>query len=65
MHTNPYHRYPRFARPGSNSALRAATKGNPRVYPCPTCGTPDVLTAADERRHYQCDRCADREERGF
>ena len=27
-----------FADPGGKSALRAATRDNPRIYPCPTCG---------------------------
>ncbi len=51
-----------FAEPGGNSALRAASKSNPRNQPCPTCGTPNVLTPADVRRHYQCNRCADADE---
>lgn len=51
-----------FADPGGRSALRRATRSNPRVYPCPTCKTPNVLTAKDVARHYQCDRCADRAE---
>lgn len=46
-----------FARPGS--ALRAATRNNPRCHPCPTCKQEDKLTAADVRRGYQCDDCAD------
>lgn len=46
-----------FANEGS--ALRAATRGNPRSYPCPTCGTKNVLTAIDRQRGYQCDACAD------
>ena len=53
-----------FADPGGRSALRAATLTNPRVYPCPTCGVPDTLTAQDVRLHYQCNRCADALERG-
>lgn len=53
-----------FADPGGNSALRAATKSNPRNLPCPTCGAPDRLTPADRARGYQCDECADRLERG-
>lgn len=51
-----------FADPGGRSALRAATKSNPRNLPCPTCGEPNRLTPADKRRGYQCDRCADRAE---
>lgn len=54
-----------FADPGGRSALRAATKDNPRIYPCPTCGAEDVLTRIDVERGYQCDRCADRAERGW
>ena len=54
-----------FADPGGRSALRAASKSNPRNLPCPTCGTPNVLTPADRARGYQCDRCADRCERGW
>jgi len=49
-----------FARPGS--ALRRATRSNPRIHPCPTCKQPDKLTPADVRRGYQCDDCADRDE---
>jgi len=46
-----------FARSGS--ALRAATRSNPRNLPCPTCGAENVLTPLDRQRGYQCDRCAD------
>jgi hypothetical protein len=49
-----------FADPGGTSALRA---GN-RIYPCPTCGAPNRLTAKDKRLGYQCDACADAAERG-
>jgi hypothetical protein len=52
-----------FARPGS--ALRAATRNNPRDQPCPTCKTKNVLTRLDKARGYQCDSCADRAERGY
>lgn len=52
-----------FAQEGS--ALRAATPDNPRDRPCPNCGAENVLTRIDVMRHYQCDRCADRTERGF
>ena len=51
-----------FADPGGNSALRAASKNNPRNLPCPTCGEPDRLTPKDVALHYQCDECADRAE---
>jgi hypothetical protein len=54
-----------FADPGGNSALRAATKKNPRNKPCPTCGAKNVLTPADVALGYQCNRCADRAERGW
>lgn len=54
-----------FADPGGNSALRAATKTNPRNLPCPTCERPNKLTPLDRARGYQCDRCADRAERGM
>jgi len=48
-----------FADPGGNSALRAASKSNPRNRPCPTCGAENVLTPADVQLHYQCNRCSD------
>lgn len=54
-----------FADPGGNSALRAASKRNPRNLPCPTCKQPNRLTPADKARGYQCDGCADRAEQGF
>lgn len=53
-----------FAYPGGNSALRAATSDNPREHPCPTCRRPDRLTAKDVSLGYQCDSCADCDERG-
>lgn len=53
-----------FANPGSNSALRASSKTNPRNLPCPNCGEPNRLTPADRALGYQCDSCADRDERG-
>jgi len=57
-------REPRFADPTGKSALRAASKRNPRNLPCPTCREPNRLTPADRARGYQCDACADRDERG-
>ena len=54
-----------FADPHGKSALRAASKSNPRNLPCPTCKQPDRLTLADKRLGYQCDACADRDEGGF
>ena len=54
-----------FADPGGNSALRAATKDNPRNLPCPTCDEPNRLTPIDKQRGYQCDTCADQCEMGY
>lgn len=54
-----------FADPGGRSALRAATRDNPRDLPCPTCGRENALTGKDVALGYQCDRCADRDERGW
>jgi hypothetical protein len=54
-----------FADPGGGSALRAASRNNPRNLPCPTCGAPNRLTPRDVALHYQCDTCADRLERGL
>ena len=53
-----------FADPGGGSALRAASKKNPRNLPCPNCGAKNRLTPADRARGYQCDACANRAERG-
>lgn len=47
-----------FRNPGGRSALRAGA----RIYPCPTCKRPNRLTAADVKKGYQCDSCADAEE---
>ena len=46
----------KFERTGS--ALRRATKFNPRDLPCPTCGQANRLTPADQTKGYQCDKCA-------
>lgn len=54
-----------FADPGGRSALRAATRDNPRDCECPTCGTPDVLTREDVALGYQCNSCADQAEGGL
>jgi hypothetical protein len=54
-----------FANPGGNSALRAASKSNPRNLPCPTCGEPNKLTPADKAQGYQCDDCANAAEGCF
>ena len=48
-----------FQDPYGRSALRRATRSNPRKYPCPTCKRPNMLTAKDVRLGYQCDICAD------
>lgn len=54
----------RFRDPKGKSALRAASRQNPRNLPCPTCKEPNRLTPADVQRGYQCDECADRAEGG-
>lgn len=54
-----------FADPGGHSALRRASRSNPRNPDCPTCGRKNVLTRVDRVRGYQCDRCADEAERGW
>lgn len=56
---------PGFADPGGKSALRAASRHNPRNLPCPTCERPNMLTPADRGRGYQCDCCADAAEGGW
>jgi hypothetical protein len=48
-----------FADPGGKSALRAASRANPRNLPCPTCKRPNLLTPKDRALGYQCDSCAD------
>lgn len=52
----------RFADPGGRSALRAASKRNPRNLPCPSCKRPNLLTPKDRAQGYQCNGCADRDE---
>ena len=54
-----------FADPGGRSALRAASKNNPRNLPCLNCKAPNKLTPKDRQLGYQCDRCADGAERGI
>jgi len=54
-----------FADPGGRSALRRATPDNPRIYPCPTCGRENALTRLDVDNGYQCNDCAERDERGW
>jgi len=53
-----------FADPGGESALRRATRRNPRSLPCPTCGRRNRLTPIDVARGYQCDSCA-RQSEGY
>jgi len=55
----------RFADPGGESALWAAGPDNPRNLPCPTCGWPNRLTERDVAAGYQCDSCANAQERGM
>lgn len=52
-----------FASEGS--ALRAASKDNPRNLPCPICGVANRLTPQDVALHYQCDVCANEAEMGY
>lgn len=54
-----------FQDPGGRSALRAASRSNPRNLPCPTCGAANRLTPKDRRLGYQCNECADRAEMGW
>ena len=54
-----------FADPGGQSALRRATKRNPRNLPCPDCGRENALTPIDRQRGYCCDICADQKEMGY
>ena len=60
----PYDDFDRdeFADPHGRSALRAATRTNPRNRPCPTCKAPNRLTPKDVALGYQCYRCADVDE---
>jgi len=60
-----YERVDMFADPGGNSALRRASASNPRNLPCPTCGWPNSLTPKDVALGYQCDSCANAQERGM
>lgn len=54
-----------FAEPGGKSSLRAATRNNPRIHPCPNCGAENVLTPADLSAGYQCNACANAAEGGY
>ena len=62
MYDDEYDDRREFADPGGRSALRAASRKNPRNLPCPTCHKPNRLTPADRAHGYQCDECADRAE---
>lgn len=64
MYDDDYDDDSMFADPGGRSALRAASKRNPRNIACPTCKRKNMLTPEDKARGYQCDRCADRAEGG-
>jgi hypothetical protein len=55
----------RFADPGGDSALHAASKDNPRNLPCPNCGRENMLTPRDRQSGYQCDICAKELEMGY
>jgi len=57
-----YYRNRRTMFANAGSALRTATKENPRNLPCPTCKEPNKLTPADVRKGYQCDDCANLQE---
>jgi hypothetical protein len=57
-------RVERFADPGGESALHAATRDDPRDQPCPSCCWPNRLTGSDVASGYQCDACATACERG-
>ena len=49
-----------FRDPGGTSSLRAGEL----KHPCPSCRWPNRLSDADKARGYQCNRCADAQERG-
>ena len=53
------------AEPRGRSALRAATRDNPRTLPCPACGAPNRLTPLDRAKGSRCHACAAQAERGF
>ena len=50
-----------FRDPDGRSALRDGS----RIYPCPNCGEPNMLSPKDVQLGYQCDHCADMLERGY
>lgn len=54
-----------FSDPGGKSALRRATRNNPRNLPCPECGKPNRLTPLDKERGYRCNECANQEGGGY
>ena len=63
MQTNRKNRSRMFK--NERSALRRASRSNPRIYSCPTCKQKNTLTLADVQRGYQCDSCADAAEGRF
>lgn len=65
MYDYDYEDRSEFANPYGSSSLRKATRSNPRIYPCPTCKTANTLTRKDKQLGYQCNACADRDERGW
>jgi uncharacterized protein (DUF983 family) len=58
MEKSKKYKFGRFARPYSESSLRAGA----RVFACPTCKVEGRLSQADIDRGYQCDACARRDE---
>lgn len=58
-------RVERFADPGGDSALHAASRDNPRDRTCPNCDEPNRLTRLDVVAGYQCDVCAKELEMGY
>ncbi len=63
--SDDYDDYDQFMEPGGQSALRAATRDNPRIHPCGTCSRENMLTYKDIQQGYQCDFCADQDEEGL
>ena len=51
-----------FERRQYDRQIGAYNKRNKTRYECPTCKTPDALSAWQHSKGYQCDRCADSEE---
>ena len=51
-----------FERNRWQAGINRYNKSNPSRYPCPTCKTPNALSAHEKKQGYQCSRCADAEE---